>query len=725
MRQEIKFSHANIEEGYTFNYVAKQAAGSVWLKEGDTVLLATVAMDETVQNAEDFVPLTVQYIEKSYAAGRIPGGFIKRESKPSDFETLTSRIIDRSIRPLFPKGFVNTVQVTVMVLSVDPQSDLQRMALNAASAALYTSSIPVKTTVSAGRLTRIDEQWVVNPSHSELQSGTLDLFLAGTKEELLMIEMRALAGFSEEQIELPLLDPLLDPTLALQSIQIQKDNAIDEKLLVDAIDTLQGVIFETAQNYENAFAEVSHQKITLKASSKQDMEPLSAYIKAHYQDRIEATLEALAKSERATILHEIVEEIVASEFCVTEDFNYRDVDKTVQSIKRSAVRAQILDQRMRADGRMLDEVRPITIETNVLPQAHASTLFTRGATQALAILTLGSSQDAQMYQNLTDSTSQYESLMIHYNFPGFSVGEASRIGPAGRRELGHGNLAKRAIEPTFDNSDAKTARIVSEILESNGSSSMATVCASSLALKAANLSITNLVAGVAMGLVMEEDRYAILTDIMGLEDHDGDMDFKVAGTSEGITAMQMDIKLGGISLEILSEALDQAKKARHHILELMEDAVGNIVENEGVLPSMEHFIVDPSKIADIIGQAGKTIRAIIEKFDVAIDLDRHKGNVKISGSSKDNIAKAKDEIRSITSAVKKTYQVGDVIDGVVKKIVDFGAFIELDASNDGLLHISKISDERISHASEVLKEGESIRVRVSGFKGKKIELERA
>jgi polyribonucleotide nucleotidyltransferase len=330
-----------------------------------------------------------------------------------------------------------------------------------------------------------------------------------------------------------------------------------------------------------------------------------------------------------------------------------------------------------------------------------------------------------MYQQLTDSETQNEKLMIHYNFPGFSVGEASRIGPAGRRELGHGNLAKRAIEPTFDNSDDKTVRIVSEILESNGSSSMATVCAASLALQVAGLDVTNLVAGVAMGMVSDGDKYAILTDINGLEDHDGDMDFKVAGTKEGISALQMDIKLGGISLDVLSQALMQAKEGREHILNIMEEASSDIALNEGVLPSTDHFVVDPSKVADIIGQAGKTIRELIERFDVTIDLDRNKGNVKISGTSLENIEQAKDEIRTITTAVKKEYQVGDEIDAKVKKLVDFGAFVELDRNNDGLLHISKISSERISHPSEVLSEGDEIRVRVSGFKCKKIELERS
>lgn len=724
MKNEITVEVAGKNETYRFDYAAKQAHGSAWLQEGNTVILATVTVDEVAGNNEDFLPLTVQYIEKSYAAGRIPGGFIKRESKPSDFETLTSRIIDRSIRPLFPKGFNYPVQVTVMVLSADPKSDLQRLGLNAASAALFSSSLPVNRTVCGARMTQIDGEFIVNPSMSQLAKGEFDLYLAGTKDDLLMIEMRSIGGSLEKSIELPLIDPMLDPALGLQTIETQIDNVVSEERLIEAIKTLQEVIFATNATYELSFADKVKEPLSLPLTEEDIDSGLQSYIEEHYKADIESALAHLAKSERASILHTIVNKIAQSDYCKEHTDDISSIETIVHKIKRDAVRSQILKQKVRADGRKLTEVRPITIESNILPNAHASVLFTRGQTQALAALTLGSGQDAQMFQNLTDSATQYESLMIHYNFPGFSVGEASRIGPAGRRELGHGNLAKRAIEPTLDNADGKTVRIVSEILESNGSSSMATVCASSLAMKAASLSVTNLVAGVAMGLVTEGDDYAILTDIMGLEDHDGDMDFKVAGTQEGISAMQMDIKLGGISLDVLSEALHQAKEAREHILGIMETAVEDIQVNEGVLPSTEHFVVDPGKIVDIIGQAGKTIRELIERFDVAIDLDKTKGNVKISGTSTDKIQQAKDEIRAITTAVKKEYQVGDEVKGKVKKLVDFGAFIELDSGNDGLLHISKISENRISHPSEVLTEGEEIMVRVSGFKGKKIELER-
>ncbi len=724
MKYEVAFTHANIEETYKFNHVAKQANGSVWLQEGNTVILATVVMDPIANSDGDFVPLTVQYIEKAYAAGRIPGGFIKRESKPSDFETLTSRIIDRSLRPLFPKGFGHTVQVTVMVLSTDENADLQRIALNAASAALYASDLPVKRSVSAQRLTRVDGEFIINPSKQQLNVGTLDLYLAGTKEELLMIEMRSLGTQKEESIELPLIDPMLDPSLALQMIEIQEDNVLTEEDLVEAIALLQGSIFEANATYEKAFDEIAKPKMVVELKVDADTTQLTDFIKENYLSKIQAALEPLAKSERSQALVTIINDIMASEEAINNNFSQSRVEKVVNSIKRNEVRSQILDKNIRADGRKFNEVRPITIEGNVLPQSHASILFTRGKTQALAALTLGTSHDAQMYQELTEQNTQYENLMIHYNFPGFSVGEASRIGPAGRRELGHGNLAKRAITPTFDNADNKTVRIVSEILESNGSSSMATVCASSLAMKAANVTMTNLVAGVAMGLVTEGDRYAILTDIMGLEDHDGDMDFKIAGTHEGISALQMDIKLGGISLDILTKALAQAKEARKHILSIMESSIENIEANDGVLPRMEQFVVDPTKIVDIIGQAGKTIREIIEKFDVAIDIDKHKGNVKISSHSAENISQAKEHIRAITTAVKKVYEVGDEVDGKVKKIVDFGAFIELPEGQDGLLHISKISDERISHPSEAISEGDIIPVRISGFKGKKIELER-
>ncbi|MDP2893031.1 MAG: polyribonucleotide nucleotidyltransferase, partial [Sulfurimonas sp.] len=390
-------------------------------------------------------------------------------------------------------------------------------------------------------------------------------------------------------------------------------------------------------------------------------------------------------------------------------------------------RSQILNERVRADGRSLNEIRPITISTNVLPSAHSSCLFTRGQTQALVVLTMGGAKDAQMFENLTDDGTQNENFMVHYNFPGFSVGEASPIMGTKRRELGHGNLAKRALEP-ITNLGGQTVRIVSEILESNGSSSMATVCGGYMALRAADIDTSDTVAGIAMGMVSDGEKYAILSDIMGLEDHDGDMDFKVTGSKDGITAMQMDIKLGGISLNILKEALYQAKEGRAHIIDIMQEAEKKIEFNDGVLPSTDFFHINPSFIGDIIGQAGKTIREIIEKFEVAIDIDKKDGKVKVTGKSKGGVKAAREHIEGIVNTPKVAkieYKVGDKHKGIVKKIVDFGAFIELPDGTDGLIHISKISDQRVDKVSDVLKEGDIMDVEILEFKGNKISLGRA
>jgi polyribonucleotide nucleotidyltransferase len=384
----------------------------------------------------------------------------------------------------------------------------------------------------------------------------------------------------------------------------------------------------------------------------------------------------------------------------------------------------ILDKGIRADGRALDEVRPISIETNLLPSVHGSCLFTRGQTQALVTVTLGDKKDSQMYELITEKNSQSENFMVHYNFPGYSVGDAKYISAPGRRELGHGNLGKRALEPAIPLNYDGTIRIVSEILESNGSSSMATICGGSLALRSAEVDMVDLVAGIAMGLVSENGKHAVLTDIMGLEDHDGDMDFKIAGTKNGITALQMDIKLGGIDLEVLREALIQASKGKNHILTLMEEAEKNIVESEA-LPSTEHFMVNPSKIGDIIGKAGATIRDIIEKFEVSIDIDRDEGGVKLSGGDKEKVAAAKEHIKSIADApVKKqmVYEVGKSYEGKIKKIVDFGLFVEMPDGFDALLHISKVAKERVNNPSERYNEGDDITVVVMEQKGKKVEL---
>ncbi|WP_300363453.1 polyribonucleotide nucleotidyltransferase [Hydrogenimonas sp.] len=710
--------------------VARQANGSVILRSGKTVILATAVMDDKPIE-EHFLPLTVQYIEKSYAAGRIPGGFVKRETKPGDFETLTSRLIDRSLRPLFPKGFFNPVQITVMLLSVDEEADLQSLALDAASAALFLSDIPVNRSVAGIRIGRKDGEFVLNPTLDQLEEGTLDLFVSGTKDELLMIEMRAI-GTVEVDIEPSVaVDPMIDPMLAEEIIQIPHVNELKEDELVEAIDMAQKAIRLAAGEYEKVFAEAAKPKKEVPLFEEKADPSIVTYIKEFYMEEINRALDGMAKSERGSEIKAIIEQVLADETAQTEEWTEDQVKAAVGEVKRERVRSMILEEGKRADGRTPKEVRPISIETNLLPSVHGSCLFTRGETQALVTCTLGSRQDAQMFERITGKSASYEEFMVHYNFPGFSVGEASRIGPPGRRELGHGNLAKRALEPSLDKTELDAiVRLVSEILESNGSSSMATVCGGSLALKAADVPVLKLIAGVAMGLVMEGDKYAILTDIMGLEDHDGDMDFKVAGSEDGITALQMDIKLGGISLDLLKEALEQAKEARLHILKIMEEAAEKIEVNEEVLPSTEIFHIEPHKIVDIIGQAGKTIREIIEKFEVSVDLDKKQGEVKVTGPSKAKVKAACDHIRSIAEGSRPKrempqFEIDKPIKGKVKKLVDFGAFVELPGGVDGLLHISKISRGRISHPSDLLHEGQEIEVVVKSQKGHKISLELA
>ncbi|MEO1954362.1 MAG: polyribonucleotide nucleotidyltransferase, partial [Campylobacterales bacterium] len=675
MKYDAKIELKNKVEEYSFKDVAKQANGSAWLRSGKTVILATVVIDETEMVKDDFLPLTVQYIEKSYAAGKIPGGFFKRETKPSDFETLTSRIIDRSIRPLFPKGFAHPAQVTVMVFSADKESDLQVLALNAVSAALYTSDIDINTSVCAVRAAKIDGELILNPTKSELDRSTLDLYLSGTKEDLLMIEMRTIGSDVEELIDGTMIDPMIELALETPTITKHVSNALNEDELIDVLKDVQEVLFDTNSKYEEAFA--SCKKDTFPLNCKVDMQndDMIVYVRDNHMQDIKEAMNQMAKSERSTALRVLRKSILEK----YEDWDELALKDAIEKVKREQVRGQILNDRVRADGRSLTEVRPITIDTNVLPNAHSSCLFTRGQTQALVVLTMGGPKDAQMFETLTQEGTQNENFMVHYNFPGFSVGEPSPVMGVKRRELGHGNLAKRALEPIVDlNGD--TVRLVSEILESNGSSSMATVCGGYMALRAADIETTDTVAGIAMGMVSDGDKYAILSDIMGLEDHDGDMDFKVTGSKDGITAMQMDIKLGGVSLDVLKEALYQAKEGRSHIIDIMLEAEKEIEFNDGVLPSTDIFHIDPSFIGDIIGQAGKTIRSIIEEFEVSIDIDKKDGKVKVSGKDKKGVQGAKEHIHSIINKpkVKKiNYAVGEVYTGKVKKIVDFGAFIEL------------------------------------------------
>lgn len=725
MKYDVNVELENRVEEYSFGDVARQANGSAWIKSGDTVILATVVIDETESVKDDFLPLTVQYIEKTYAAGKIPGGFFKRETKPGDFETLTSRIVDRSIRPLFPKGFGYPTQVTIMVFSADSESDLQVLALNAASAALYTSDIDINTSVSAVRAAKIDGELVLNPKLSQLNNSTLDLYLSGTKDDLLMIEMRALGGETLE-LEDAYIDPMLDPTMGAQAISRHVSNAMSEEELIEVFQKSEEVLFASNAKYEELFKPHKKETQTLEYKAHHINESMVTYVRDNHMDDIKNAMNQMAKSERSTALRELRKSIITHKSEWSDVETELELKDAIEKVKKEQVRSQILNEGVRADGRALNEVRPITIDTNVLPSAHSSCLFTRGQTQALVVLTMGGPKDAQMYENLTDDSTQNENFMVHYNFPGFSVGEASPIMGVKRRELGHGNLAKRALEPIVD-LDGDTVRLVSEILESNGSSSMATVCGGYMALRAADIDTSDTVAGIAMGMVSEGDKYAILSDIMGLEDHDGDMDFKVTGSKDGITAMQMDIKLGGISLDVLKEALYQAKEGRSHIIDIMLEAEEKIEFNDGVLPSTDFFHIDPNVIGDVIGQAGKVIREIIEKFEVAIDIDKKDGKVKVTGKNKTGIAGAREHIEGIanTPKVEKiNYAVGEKYEGTVKKIVDFGAFIELPDGTDGLLHISKISDQRVDKVSDVLSEGEKITVEILEFKGNKISLGR-
>ena len=673
------------EEKYIFDKFAKQCSGSVYLQSGNNVVLATVAIDTQEVVEEDFLPLTVQYIEKAYAAGKFPGGYIKREAKPGDFETLSARIVDRSLRPLFPKGYCYPTQITILVLSADQDADLQLLALNAASAALYVSEIPLYSPVSAVRIGKIGDNFVINPSLKQLEESSLDLFVSGVNEDLLMIEMRTFGGIKTQEGQ-----------------AIFSANELQEEEMIEALEIAKNAISQKSKLFVEHFKDYIKPSLNLEQTRKTYVcQKILEYIQSEHLGELKGIIQSLSKTERHSLLmafaRKIQKEWEEKYPQDTQDLSKRTLE-TILKIKREIIRAMVLEESTRADGRGLKEVRPISIDTNFLPNAHSSVLFTRGQTQALVVATLGGDMDAQSYELLTDKASSKERFMVHYNFPPFSVGEASSISAPGRRELGHGNLAKRALEASIINGDMRTIRLVSEILESNGSSSMATVCGGSLALVAAGIECTSLVAGVAMGLVCENDKYAVLTDIMGLEDHDGDMDFKVAGSRHGITAMQMDIKLGGLNMQILRDA------------------------NESVLPSSQIFSIEPSKIIEVIGQAGKTIKEIIEKFGVAIDLNRENGEVKVSGSNKEKVEAAKEHILKITKNLQDIYKVGDIYQGKVKKVVEFGAFVELPEGYDGLLHISKITNSRDEKASDVLSVGEMVEVEVLSLNKNKVEL---
>ena len=700
--QNIVVSCNNLEERYQFNKVAKQASGAVLYHSGDAVLLAAIAIDPKPVD-EDFLPLTVQYVEKTYAAAKIPGGFIKRETKPGDFETLTSRIVDRSLRPLFPKGFHYPVVITITVLSADSAVDMQVAAMHAASAALYTSDIPVNQVVAAVRLGKINDEVLVNPTLIEQEESTLDLLVVGSGSDVLMIEMCVNA--SEEE-------------------HVQKTNELEEDELLEIIDIAQVAIAQASTAYETDFKVAKKEEIEVVLAEDKSDDALYKFIEENHADAVATAVQSMAKSERSQALKDVRATIMEALEAKGEEADKELVSKMLEAYKKSVVRSLILDKEVRADGRALNEVRPIDIDINILPSVHGSCLFTRGQTQALVTATLGDMKAAQSYDLIGTKSALYETFMVHYNFPGFSVGEAKPARAPGRRELGHGNLGKRALEPTLDLHRDGSIRLVSEILESNGSSSMATVCGGSLALKAAEVDTSKLVAGIAMGLVTDGTKNCVLSDIMGLEDHDGDMDFKITGTEDGVTAMQMDIKLGGIEAAVLKEALYQAKEGRLHILNIMEESL-KTMEPSKALPSTIKFDVEGSHVPAIIGKGGGTIREIIEKYGVSIDIDRDTNAVKITGSSKEDVNGAKEFIDSITSApVKKqmVYEVNKQYAGKIKKIVEFGMFIEMPDGFDALLHISKVAKERVNNLEERYNVGDAIDIIVMEQKGKKVEL---
>ncbi|WQV05015.1 polyribonucleotide nucleotidyltransferase [Helicobacter pylori] len=685
----ITINSSNKTEEFALKQVAKQATSSLMYRLGKTLILASVCV-EREPVSEDFLPLVVQFLEKSYAAGKIPGGFVKREGRAQDFEILTSRLIDRTLRPLFPKDYRYPTQITLMVLSHDIENDLQVSALNAASVALFLAHIAPIKSVSACRIARMDNEFIINPSASLLNQSSLDLFVSGTKESLNMIEMRSLG---------------------------QQLNALEEPLMLKALELAQKSLKETCTLYEEIFTPYQNELLFKESQGIIFNERLLDLLTNQYFDEIIKGIESSALSERENVFSEIAKKISEAH----SEFSLEEIEWSLEKVKKTEIRRMIIQDKIRPDKRALEEVRPISIESDLLPMAHSSILFTRGQTQSLVVGVLGTDNDAQTHESLEHKTPIKERFMFHYNFPPFCVGEAGSIGATSRRELGHGNLAKRALETSIKNKE-QVIRLVSEILESNGSSSMASVCAGSLALYASGVEIHDLVAGVAMGMVSEGQDHAILSDISGLEDAEGDMDFKIAGNLEGITAMQMDTKMSGIQLEVLYQALLQAKRAREHILKIMHEAKEKIVINFSHLPTTEIFNVAPDKIVEIIGQGGRVIKEIVERFEVKIDLNKPSGEVKIMGN-KERVLKTKEFILNYLHSLDQEleqYAIDEVLEAQVKRIVDFGAFLSLPKGGEGLLR-----KQNMDRCQVILKEGDSIRCRVISFNKGKIALDLA
>lgn len=654
--------------------VARQATAAVMVSMGDTVVLVTAVCAKEAKTGIDFFPLTVNYQERSYAAGRIPGGYFKREGRPTEKETLTSRLIDRPLRPLFPEGFYNEVQVIATVLSLDPAIDPDIPALLGASAALTVAGVPFNGPIGAARVGYQNGQYLLNPSYKQRADSELDLVVAGTESAVLMVESEA-RELSEE--------------VMLGAVMFGHEQM---QLAIKAIKELAQEAGKSRWDWQPP---VAHQML-VDAVAAVAKEPLTAAYQIREKLERKAKIDSLRK--------QAVEQLHNEETGITDEM----VEHVFSSLEEKIVRGSILSGQPRIDGRDTRTVRPITVQTSVLPRTHGSALFTRGETQALVITTLGTDRDAQTIDALEGELR--ESFMLHYNFPPYSVGETGQVGSPKRREIGHGRLARRAIQAVLPSEEEcpYVLRVVSEITESNGSSSMASVCGASLSLMDAGVLIKAPVAGIAMGLIKEGNRFAILSDILGDEDHLGDMDFKVAGTMNGVTALQMDIKIDGITKEIMEAALQQAKEGRLHILGIMNQGLAQPrTDVSDYAPRIVTLQINPEKIRDLIGKGGATIRAITEETGTLIDITDD-GVVRVATSDAAACKEAVERIKKVTADV----EIGRIYEGTVAKLTDFGAFVTILPGRDGLVHISQITSERVEHVSDHLKEGQTVRVKV-------------
>jgi len=678
----IEFQYGDRNYKLEANKVARQTTASVMVTTGDTVVLATVVAKKESDPAKDFFPLAVFYQEKFYAAGKIPGGYFKREARPTEQETLTSRLIDRPIRPLFPSSFTNEVQIITTVMSLEKGCDADIPAMIGASAALALSGIPFQGPIAAAKVGFIDNSFVLNPNREQLANSMLDMVVAGTKDAVLMVESEAHE---------------LDEDLMLGAVLFGHQ---EQQVVIDAINTFKANCGAEPWEVEDIPSIATYQE----------------HIVNKYSEAIKTAFTIRDKADRGNAIGDIKEKILA-DFEEVDDLEKGRVLTAFKNTEKNIVRENILSNQPRIDGRDLDTVRPLAIETSLLPRAHGSALFTRGETQAIVAATLGSVKDMQRLESLHGE--EQDPFMLHYNFPGYSVGEISMpMGPK-RREIGHGNLAKRAIRPVLPNSDefGYTLRVVSEITESNGSSSMATVCGTSLSLMDAGVPLKGPVAGVAMGLIKEGDKFAVLTDILGDEDHLGDMDFKVAGSADGVTALQMDIKIEGINEEIMETALVKAKAARMHILDRMNQVISSPKELSESAPSMTKMTVAQDKIKEIIGKGGAVIKAIQAETEASVDINDD-GEVTVFAENKSSMQAALDRIEKIIEEP----ELNKVYEGTVVKIVEFGAFVNILPGKDGLLHISEISQERVEDVNSVLSEGDVISVKLIGFDRGKLKL---